>query len=308
MMFNKKNVTVNEVWVNDLAQCLQARFLDGTVVVTPKKVTKNNGIVLQGMEFRKTGEAVAPILYVDQLVEDGISVEEAADVVMEWYDRSCNPGFSVDNLSSMLGDWNTVKQYVIPVLINRGRNLELLEEVPHNFVGTDYVVIYKIRLPEIKDGLIKVTNSIFGAWNVTTQELYRNALANLEKDSISLLTMSEVFASVFGEGTYDDDGALPLFVLRTGSGTNGAAAILLESVQKEILEKCGGDGAYLIPSSIHEWIAVPSTDVSGCSLAEMIREVNQTELSPEEILGDTPESLLANGVSPFIPIFDDVLN
>lgn len=307
MMFNEKNVTVNEVWVNDLAKCLQARFLDGAVVVTPKKVIKNNGVVLQGMEFRKTGEAVAPIIYVDELEKDGLSAMEAADVAMEWYNRSCNPGFKVDNLSSVVWNWDNVKEYIIPALVNRSRNIELLEGVPHTLVGTDYVVIYKIRLPEIEDGLIKVTGSIFDAWGVTMKELFEVALANLEKEGAVLMTMGDVLASFLGEDAFDDE-ALPLFVLRNKTGVNGATTILLESVQKEIFAKCGGN-VCLIPSSVHEWIIAPAQDASGLSLAELISEVNRTELRPDEILGDAPEFLSANGVNPFTPsFFETVLN
>lgn len=78
----------------------------------------------------------------------------------------------------------------------------------------------------------------------------------------------------------------PLYVLTNESRLFGAAAI----VDKKVLEsfaKEHGSGFYIIPSSIHEVLLFLSEDLNvGERLAEMVHEVNSTEVSPEEVLSD----------------------
>ena len=48
-----------------------------------------------------------------------------------------------------------------------------------------------------------------------------------------------------------------------------------------------GENYFVLPSSIHEVIIVPESASPGYSdLNEMIREINQTQVAEEEVLGD----------------------
>ena len=78
----------------------------------------------------------------------------------------------------------------------------------------------------------------------------------------------------------------------------GAWGILNADMQKEILRRYGE--CIVIPSSIHEVILLPTESEYGSLdadfLATQIKEVNETEVAPEEILSDHAYLLTAYGV------------
>lgn len=78
----------------------------------------------------------------------------------------------------------------------------------------------------------------------------------------------------------------------------GAWGILNADMQKEIIRRYGE--CIVIPSSIHEVILLPTESEFGSldadSLATQIKEVNEMEVAPEEILSDHAYLLTAYGV------------
>ena len=78
-----------------------------------------------------------------------------------------------------------------------------------------------------------------------------------------------------------------LYVITNSRSNRGASAVCCPGVLGEASELLGGD-FYLLPSSIHEMIAVPAQLAgSGERLGGMVREINRTVLSEEEFLADT---------------------
>lgn len=76
--------------------------------------------------------------------------------------------------------------------------------------------------------------------------------------------------------------------------TNAATLFIFEDKLKEIFNNLGGD-FFILPSSIHEMIVVPNRerkstrnfDQQVSDLLKMVREVNSTELAPEEFLSNS---------------------
>ena len=65
----------------------------------------------------------------------------------------------------------------------------------------------------------------------------------------------------------------------------GAAVMDYPEYFESLSEKTGGD-LYILPSSIHEVIAVPEKFMEPDALREMVMEVNASELDREEFLSD----------------------
>lgn len=77
----------------------------------------------------------------------------------------------------------------------------------------------------------------------------------------------------------------PMFVMSNSKGMYGSAVMLCNSYLNEAANTIGEEKIILIPSSIHEIIAISaSLDVE--DVKAMVKEVNSTELKPEEILSD----------------------
>ena len=74
-----------------------------------------------------------------------------------------------------------------------------------------------------------------------------------------------------------------MFILSSTEKLNGAANILDAGMMGRILDRFGED-FFLLPSSIHEWILVPSAGVNPDFLTSMVRQINADEVSLEDRL------------------------
>ena len=77
------------------------------------------------------------------------------------------------------------------------------------------------------------------------------------------------------------------YVITNSNGINGASVILYTDILKEIGGFLGED-YYLLPSSIHEMLAIPvSAPMDEKEMHEMVEEVNRSCVVSEEILSDS---------------------
>ena len=84
----------------------------------------------------------------------------------------------------------------------------------------------------------------------------------------------------------EDAAICPMYVLTNQNKLNGASCILYEHLLEHFADRLCCD-LYILPSSIHEVILIPATsDTSYQELSQMVQEVNDTQVSPEEILSD----------------------
>ena len=75
-----------------------------------------------------------------------------------------------------------------------------------------------------------------------------------------------------------------MFVLSNKRKMNGASIILYNEQLEQLSDKLNDD-LLIMPSSIHEVLAVPASSMDAADLKQMVREVNNTEVSEQEILG-----------------------
>ena len=77
-----------------------------------------------------------------------------------------------------------------------------------------------------------------------------------------------------------------MYAMSNKSSFNGAATILYKDALKTFAEEKEHD-VFVIPSSVHEVILVPDDGtIPAGYIQRIIAEVNQTQLSPSEILSD----------------------
>ena len=77
-----------------------------------------------------------------------------------------------------------------------------------------------------------------------------------------------------------------MYVLSNEKKHFGASVILYENMMKEICKKLEGN-VYILPSSVHETILIPSRMVDTVSrLDEMVCEVDETQVPTVDILSD----------------------
>lgn len=101
-----------------------------------------------------------------------------------------------------------------------------------------------------------------------------------------VISMREMMAEMWGVDI-DSLPAEPAQAIVTNKARMfGAINIYNEDCIKQVQEILGTKNFYVLPSSIHEVICVPTEGIEIDDLLTMVTEVNQTQVRPEERLGD----------------------
>lgn len=237
-----------------------------------------------------------PVMYVDNMYSEYIrkgdfreAMESSVAAWLEAY-KSMPDGIRGFNLSN-------IKERAVMDLVNTEQNAGLLEKIPHREF-CDLSIIYRYAV-EIRDESMYsfVIDSHFAeSAGMTEQQLYDAAFQNTRVLlPPSVRTMDEIIGEMFGAkgmpeeligamaGEIQTQGAM--YVISNQQGYNGAVSMLYEDELHALAEKIGTD-MYILPSSIHEVIAVPALAGKPEELAEMVTEINMEQVAPEERLSN----------------------
>lgn len=251
------------------------------------KVVKNNGVNLTALLIQQEDVNIAPTIYLEpfyEKYEGGMLYEDVLNDIGRTYVENIQ---SKDFDISMVTDFDNAKDNLIYTLVNYERNKAFLQTVPHKQVE-DMAFIYKLLLPETNIygdmATITIHDNLFRFYDVSVEELHEIAEENMPR----LLPGRVRHISDLIEGfdvPWADD--IEMYVVSNIKGTLGAASIFEPEVMSALAEKLG-DTYYVIPSSTHEVIVVSENMGEPEVLQAMIGEVNESQLLPEEILGDKP--------------------
>ncbi|MDE6700802.1 MAG: hypothetical protein K2K10_07315, partial [Acetatifactor sp.] len=134
-------------------------------------------------------------------------------------------------------------------------------------------------------------------WNCSTETLMQLAQDNTERlypwevhrmeDLLSeALPWEEQETSGLSSGEEDEAEGVPMRVLCNTQRIYGATCMIYPGVLHALAEEAG-ENLYILPSSVHEILLMPESEVDDTKyLQDMIREVNSTQVEPEEILSD----------------------
>lgn len=102
-----------------------------------------------------------------------------------------------------------------------------------------------------------------------------------------VFTMREMMSRLMGEELLETIPEEPVQIIVTNEACYfGAINIYNEDCIKQVQEKLHANNFYVLPSSKHEVICVPTEGVEIDALLEMVAEVNQTQVREEDRLGD----------------------
>ena len=267
--------------------------------IVPTSVLKNNNTTLKGLRFVRNDNIIQPTIYLDSfycMYKRGQDIDEIADEIYEDYE-SAKIGNAPD--LSFFTDYSRMKERIVCKLINAEKNAKLLKKIPYvPFLDLAVVFYCRIDLPGAGTGTILIHQSHFEEWGITIEEMYEDALSNnrkLLKSQITpiedvlndiLIRMKERGEECETPAFCEDEPRVPMYVLTNEFSHNGAACMLDDGVLKDFSKKSGGD-FFIIPSSIHELILMPARAKNSTgSLKEIVKTINATELSKDEILSD----------------------
>lgn len=153
---------------------------------------------------------------------------------------------------------------------------------------------------------VRVTESLLDALGLTLKEAVELGMGNLANDAV-IRPMSRIIEENLDLEDEPADGfAENMYVVSNSRGTYGAGLMVSRKIQSELLDIFGGKGIMLLPSSIHEFIAIPGDFMTLDEAREMVREVNATEVEPEERLTDEVYLLTGTPENPILAMKADL--
>lgn len=176
--------------------------------------------------------------------------------------------YSFNNLHTLISDFNKVKKLLVGRMFNKKCGFEVTYDVP-NSTYNDLCIVPYIELS--KEATVRITPQLLEMWKkqgVTDDMILYHCLHNVE-DDVEIFTLAE-------------DVERQMLIITNHQKCFGAISILF---CEDELHKRLGDDIIIIPSSVHEVIAVSANDSFEC-LDKFIQHVNDDLVEKHEILSN----------------------
>jgi len=241
------------------------------ITVTP--VDESIGVNLQMDKFF---EAYSEGTSYDKIIDKAV---EVAKVGIEQ-----KPEINLSDLT----DYSKMKETLALEVVSSETNKGMLEGVPHKDIE-DMSVVYRFVLSSDESGRqsVLVTNQMLENMGVTPEQLHADALENAPQlQPLEIKGMSEVLSELMGMPPLAPEDE-QMYVASVPDKVHGAGVLAYENFMEQAKERAGGD-FFILPSSIHELLIVPDDgNVKLADLEAMVKEVNATQVAPEDKLTDS---------------------
>lgn len=263
-------------------------------------LNKVNG-VRDALTVWKPGEQIAPNLYLDDVYkayQQNDDLEMTLQFIAKEYSSMAEKPVEKFEI-----DMSRMKERVVMMLVNTEQNKEMLADLPHREFQ-DLSVVYRYVVAQDEQGVasFKVTNAHLKMSGMTPEELFQCAAENTKKMfPPKIASMEDVMIDmVRGDGISDEmademaeifdtlkEAKESMWLIGNISGVNGAVSMLYDENLNKLAEKVGTD-LYIIPSSVHEVLAVSVEMGSGNpeELAEMVQQINMSAVELEDRLSN----------------------
>lgn len=277
--------------INEFAEIIKERLEERTgLEVRLAEVIKNNSVTLHGISIIVPEINIAPNIYLESFFKEyerGMSFEEITErIINVWEREKGHKYFDVE----WFRDFEQIKERIAYKLVNYEANRKLLEDVPHvPFLNLAKVFYVTIDCKEFGSGSILVHNNHMELWGVTTEELDEIASINTPKlFQAEIMSMAVVMKELMQDVSEEMELLIDnkMFVVTNKDRHYGAAAMCYPNIIKKFAEQKECD-LIILPSSVHEVLILPCEGEDFKRFKEMVIEVNETALSPEEVLSNS---------------------
>ena len=259
----KKKMTYEEYLVN--LEAYMEENLQESEYLEEISVVKSNGNILDGLQYFNDERRDHPVVYVNQYYKKEMTEAELSKFASSLLQKLRTARVLDEDKILKLREFEFVKDFIYPKLLNESDNEELLENVPW-VKWVDMAVVFCIRTPQdiLPKATAVITTKLMVFWKVSVEELYQLSIINLRKEKISLVSA--------GNG---------IWVLGKDVQKYGAAAIILPEIQSMCAEKIGTD-FYMLPRSLHECIIIAGKVI----MDDLMKYLKENPLKEDERLSD----------------------
>lgn len=193
--------------------------------------------------------------------------------------------------------FDRIKNNIIMRLINTEQNKEQLRDLPHRKMK-DLSITYRWLVDADREGMASalINHNLLKKLNLSEEQLFSLAKVNTVRLFPPVIrSMYDVIEDIFEDEiereeivemintktTHDK----AMYVITNQSGLYGAIFMAYDEILQHVAEKMHSD-FYILPSSVHETIAVPVHMVNPNKLARMVYEVNLKQVALNERLSN----------------------
>lgn len=291
-------------------------YSGGKSEIRISRIRKNNGILLTGVSVLNKDTVITPTIYIDEylkLYNKGMAFGAIMNEIIDMLEKH-QVKEEVD--IRFFSEWERAQKHIAFRLINSAKNKELLSDIPHiDLMDMSIVFYYFMEGANFGNASILIYNEHLKCWGIGAEELYSRAKLNTPvllpaciKDMEELICTvirndlmhrAEKDKSVFGEGLIRETAdelldqiigerrEMCMYVLTNTNNYHGAGCMIYPELLQKFSQKLGAN-MFILPSSIHEVILLPDIGIEDAAeLRRMVSEVNDTQLTPEEVLSDS---------------------
>nr|WP_294495088.1 DUF5688 family protein [uncultured Mediterraneibacter sp.] len=262
---------------------------------------KNNGKERTGVLIETPGVNISPTIYLEEYYENylnGVPVEKIVEEIISFYSAiKQEKSWDYEKILCYEG----VKDRIVFKLINAEQNRKFLSTVPHmGFL--DLAIVFYVLLEVTKEGTAAMTVSLshMEQWQVGTDMLWEDALNNVKRLlPAEFFTMNYALKEILKKSTVQDNTSASenlllgnvrdrdgMYVLTNHIRNYGASCIAYPHLLEMIGNILEAD-FYVLPSSVHEVVITPRHREISCEeLDEMVKDINETQVEPEEVLSN----------------------
>ena len=260
---------------------------DAKITIYP--VQKNNNVQLDGLTVLENESNISPTLYLNYYynqLQNQTPLSKILSQMLRTY-LSTKSDTTID--TSFFTDYQKIRPYIAYKLICAPLNENLLYDVPHKSF-LDLAIVFYCLLPNStnQNATIPIRNSHLALWNTDLETLCRQAAMNTP--SLLPVTLHDLNSLLLNNPTPGRRDApetgSPMYILSNSQKLYGAAAMLYPGILESFSSRID-NSFYLLPSSIHEVILLPDhPEFLPANLNKMVREVNDSQVLPQEVLSD----------------------
>lgn len=251
---------------------------------------------LDGLSLLSNDEKtmISPTIYISDMYKNYLKTEdlqatirEAAETMDRVFKEATVPPLDI----------STAKDNIIFQLVNTLQNEDMLKNLPHREFQ-DLSIIYRWVVSVDQKGISStvINNNLAKSLGMGEEQLFKAAAENTRRILPPVVqSMNEVIRDMFmadgmpkelaDQMIGEQEPERTMWVISNESKIDGAASMLYEDKLHNLAESIGTD-LYILPSSVHEVIAVSVEMGEPEELARMVAEINMDQVDLSERLSN----------------------
>lgn len=250
-----------KIMMNEIIMELNNRGYKAESTTVVKNGVEKVGVII--------GEGtIRPIIYPNL----NLTVNECIREIINTYENVPKMNININEVTN----WEYVKNN-LQLCLQRKTNEDILKR---DYLDMEMYIGVKVT----KDSTYKVKQGMFK--EVSEDEIFARALLNA-KENVLVEDMAKMLANMMGCDISElpDMGETKMIVVTNKEKVNGAVAICDKELLSNIAREYNSN-LVILPSSIHECIIHVDNEPDMKMYSNMVREVNETQVEPEEVLSD----------------------